>query len=55
MRIVVKKSLNFKKQTNKHASKQKQERERGGGGETEKGTDRKQRRHRRFFSFFREA
>ena len=49
MRIVVKKSLNLKKQTNKHASKQKQERERE--GETEKGTDRNKGDTADFFPF----
>ena len=52
MRIVVKKSLNLKKKTNKQTCKETKTREREREGETEKGTDRNKGDTADFFPFF---
>ena len=52
MRIVVKKSLNLKKQTNKQTCKETKTREREREGDTEKGTDRNKGDTADFFPFF---
>ena len=52
MRIVVKKSFNLKKTTNKQTCKETKTREREREGETEKGTDRNKGDTADFFPFF---